>query len=289
MASIAEYAIYRTTIDQIMQGDERLPSLPALTMQIRKASGDANITIPRLSGLIARDPSLVVQVMRYASSPIYRTQQPPKSLDDAIRLLGIPCVDNLVMLHSIKSLFIIQNPKLKKLFNVAWKRQTVKAAMSLFLARKLGINPADEALVASLLSEVGTLAILSALTEVANTPDLKTYYSLCRQYSKSLGSIILKKWSLGNHYTDVIKHCGDWQPHTSTNNTLAALNISDIINLALYHSIALANKHHNLPPLVQLEAFQKLPAPFNLTDKNGLLTLVSEHLGEIGRSAKTLH
>jgi len=232
---------------------------------------------------------LVVQIMRYANSPIYRTQQAPKSVDDAIRLLGIPCVDNLVMLHSIKSLFIIQNPKLKQLFNVAWKRQTVKAAISLFLARKLGINPADEALVASLLSEVGTLAILSALTEVANTPDQKTYYSLCRQYSKSLGSIILKKWSLGNHYTDVIKHCGDWQLHSSTMDTLAALNISDIINLALYHSVALANKDHNLPPLKQLAVFHKLPAPFNLTDKNGLLTLVTGQISDIAKVAKNLH
>lgn len=287
MASIAEYSIYRTTIDQIMQGDERLPSLPALTMEIRKASSDANTTIPKLSGLIARDPSLVVQVMRYANSPLYRTQQAPKSLDDAIRLLGIPSVDNIVMLHSVKSLFIIQNPKLKQLFNVAWKRQTVKAAMSLYLARKLGVNPADEALVASLLSEVGTLAILSALTEEKNTPDTKTYYSLCRQYSKSLGSIILKKWNLGNHYTDVIKLCGDWTTQTSTHSN--KLSTIDIINLALYHSIALANKEHQLPPLQQITAFKKLPAPFNLTNKNGLLSLITEHTRDIVEIANGLH
>lgn len=289
MTAIAEYAIYRTTIDQIMQGDERLPSLPVLTMKIRKASSDENITIPRLSSLIARDPSLVVQIMRHANSPLYRTQQSPKSLDDAIRLLGIPCVDSLVMLHSIKSLFTIKNPKLKQLFNATWKRQTIKAAMSLFLARKLGLASADEALVASLLSEVGTLAILSALTEVKNTPDPKTYYILCRQYSKSLGSIILKKWNLGNHYSDVIKHCGDWATVSNKAETHMVLSITDIINLALYHCVALTNKEHNLPPLEQLSVFYKLPVSFNLTTREGLLTLITENLGDIAKTANNLH
>lgn len=278
------YSVYRATIDQVMQGQEKLPSLPDITLKIRREVANPNTTCERLAEIIAADPSLTVMLMRYACSPLYRTQQTPKSLDTAIGLMGIPSVDRLVMLHSVKSLFIMQNPKLKKLFSIAWQRQTLKAATSRFLAQKLGFNPPDEALIACLLSEIGTLAILSALTEAKTVPSQQDYFQLCRQYSKSLGTIILKKWSLDNRYAEIIRNCGDW-----TQATGEKLTVTDIINLALYHTVALLKKNHTLPPIDTLPAFDKLPPPFNHCDSNGLLYLVTTHQKEIARVARSLH
>ncbi|BFM18540.1 hypothetical protein R50073_47230 [Maricurvus nonylphenolicus] len=278
------YSVYRATIDQIMLGQEKLPSLPDITLKIRQEAANPNTTIDRLAEMIAADPSLTVMLMRYACSPLYRTQQTPKSLDTAIGLLGIPSVDRLIMLHSVKSLFIMQSPKLKKLFNIAWQRQTLKAATSRFLAQKLGFNPPDEALIACLLSEIGTLAILSALTDAKEVPSQQVYFRLCREYSKSLGVIILKKWSLDNRYAEIVRHCGDW-----TQATGQQLSVTDIINLALYHTIALLKKDHNLPDIESLPAYQKLPPPFNQVGKNGLLHLVNANLKDIVGVARSLH
>lgn len=278
------YSVYRATIDQVMLGQEKLPSLPDITLKIRQEAANPNTTIDRLAELIAADPSLTVMLMRYACSPLYRTQQTPKSLDTAISLLGIQSVDRLIMLHSVKSLFIMQSPKLKNLFNIAWQRQTLKAATSRFLAQKLGFNPPDEALIACLLSEIGTLAILSALTEAKTVPSQQVYFQLCRQYSKSLGAIILKKWNLDNRYAEIIRDCGDWTQATGTK-----LTVTDIINLALYHTIALLKKDHNLPDIRSLPAYEKLPPPFNHLGRNGLLHLVNANLKGIVGVARSLH
>lgn len=278
------YSVYRTTIDQIMRGEEKLPSLPDITLKIRHELADANTTSERLAHLISGDPSLTVMLMRYAASPLYKTQQTPKSLEQVISLLGMATVDRLVMLHSIRSLFIMQNPQLKKLFASAWQRQSLKASISRFCAQKLGFNPADEALIGSLLSEIGTLAILSSLTESSVPPSQQIYLQLCRQYSKSLGVIIIKKWSLDDNYAEMVKASGDW-----TYSSRSELTLTDILNLALYHTIVWMRRNHNLPDLDTLAAYKKLPAPFNQYDANGLLGIISNHKKEIVQIAKSLH
>lgn len=64
MANGATYAIYRTSIAQLMQESQRLPSLPAHTLKIRSALAQDNVNHQRLAELIAQDPSLSILIMR---------------------------------------------------------------------------------------------------------------------------------------------------------------------------------------------------------------------------------
>jgi HD-like signal output (HDOD) protein len=281
------FSIYRTSIEQVMRGQERLPSLPTITLKIRRAAADPNTTIQNLSDMIGQDPSLTVVVMHHSRSPLFKTRTEAKSLEDAIRLMGIPYVVNLVMIHSLKSLFLVQNPGLKALFAISWKRQALKASMSRFLAVKLGMQTPDEAFISSLLSEVGTLAILSALSETRQVPDQVAYLRLCRAYSKSLAVIILKKWDMDSRYVEIARGCGEWQQVKSTDNS--PLTTLDVVNLSLYHSVSLLKRDHSLPALTNLDCYQRLPASLAQLSKNGLLQLVMSNLKEIVDSAQTLH
>tara|TARA_B100000446_G_scaffold52004_4_gene48116 strand:+ start:7201 stop:8118 length:918 start_codon:yes stop_codon:yes gene_type:complete len=279
------FAVYRTSIEQVMQGQERLPSLPDITFKIRRAAADNNTSIDDLARMIGQDPSLTVVIMQHSCSPLFKTLEPAKGLSDAIRLMGIPYVVNLVMIHSLKSLFIVQNPRLKELFAISWKRLALKASTSRFLAKKLGFSTPDEAFIASLLSEAGTLAILSALSSEKQVPDQLTYLRLCRHYSKSLGTIILRKWNMEERYIDIAHNCGQWnQAYRS-----GPVDASDIVNLALYHSICFLKKDHQLPPLTSLAIYQRLPKSLNLLDQRGLLRLISSNLKEIVNAAQEMY
>lgn len=277
--SAASYAIYRKSVQQLMQEDQRLPSLPAQTLRIREALSSETINHKRLGELISQDPSLVVRIMREVQSPIYLTQEKPGTLFDAMRLLGLENLERIAVLHGLKSLFLFRNPRLQKLFDAAWKRQSFKAAISRLLARELGYRPIDEAVVTSLLTEVGTLVILSALTDEIDTPDLTSYFKLCDEYSQSLGSIILRKWDIGEQYLDAIKHNGQWNYVSEV--PAGQLALTDLVNLALYHSIALRNKNPQLPPLQSLPLFQHIPTTYRAQGSKGMLTLVTQNLQEI--------
>jgi HD-like signal output (HDOD) protein len=281
----SDYAIYRQVVTQLMSGEEQLPSLPAITLEIRRALSDPEVSLAQLNRLISRDPALSAILMKYASSALLRTQLPPKSLFDVLRILGIAQIDRITMVHSVKSLFTLHSPAHKRLFLEAWERLVRKASSSAFLARLVGHVPPDQALLASLLSEVGTLAVLSAFKNAAEIPSAELYYKLCREYSKSLGVIVLKKWAVDDAYIKVIRHAGEWQYHEHEH---PELGLVDLINLSLFHAIKRVGRTSDLPPLTELAAYGKLPAPLDFISDTGELTILVSHRAEIEAIAATL-
>lgn len=277
-----DYEVYRAVIQRVLNNDEHLPSLPATTLKIRQALSNENTTIDDLAQLISKDPALSALLMKTAASPLYRTVQQPKSIRDVIALLGMPAIDNLAMVHSVKSVFMLRSPTLKKFFKHTWRRLAIKASFASLLAQKIGFRPADQPMIAALLTEVGSLAVLSALQEQDHNPNAQTYFALCASYSKSLGSILLTKWNIDPLYIDVIKRAGQWDATTGTE-----LHLIDIVNLSLYNTILHTPNAKPLPPINQLAAYQKLKAPYNILKKPGLLNLVADNKEELGLMVKS--
>ena len=52
LSEASDYGIYRRAISQLMQGEEQLPSLPTITLDIRRALGDPNLSSNALVRLI---------------------------------------------------------------------------------------------------------------------------------------------------------------------------------------------------------------------------------------------
>ncbi len=270
------YSIYSIVINQVLHDQEQLPSLPSLTLKIRTAVADPDACHSDLAELISMDPSLCAILMKIAASPLYRTQVPAQGILDVIALLGLQEVDRVVMLHSIKSLFTLNHPQLSKLFKLSWQRMVLKASMSTFLAKYLGYKTPGQAMMAALLSEVGTLAVLSAFRDVDDKPETEAFFKLCKEYSKSLGLILLKKWNLQEEYVEVLRNLGQWQlPSTGE------LSLLDIENLGLYHSVRVLDSNANLPPLDSLPAYHKLDRSHQHVSSNQQLTMISLHRKEI--------
>lgn len=265
-------SVYRNVINQVLQGDERLPSLPSITLKIRRAISDSNTSHSKLAGLIMQDPALSALIMKTANSALYKTLAPAQTLSDALRLLGRELVDSLVMTHSIKSLFVMRSPALKQLFVLCWRRQAVKTAICILLTQKTHFKPPFLPVTGCFLSEVGTLAVLSAFNNESFNPSEPEFIQLCREYAKRLGIILLKKWQLDDQYANIIRQSGVWNYRAGS--ALAAI---DLINLALYHSLVIFAHQHNLPPLTELASFHKLPPSLQQLDSLGLLTLISQH------------
>ena len=280
----SDYAVYRRVIGDLLNGQEQLPSLPSITFEIRKAMGQQDLSMMDLSKLLAKDPALSAVLIKYASSPLVGSQTPPQNLLDVIRLLGMNQVERITMVHSVKSLFSVHSVKHKRLFMEAWRRLALKASVSTFIAKHLHFKNVlpDNVLMAALLSEVGTLAVLSAFKNSDQTPDIPAYVTLCREYAKSLGVITLKQWQVDEQYVKVMQQIGNW-----TAENPGAPNLVDLINLGLYHSLKLSNSKTDLPPIQELTAFQKLEAPDNSVVAGGL-TFVMTSVQEIKMVAKSL-
>jgi HD-like signal output (HDOD) protein len=212
------------------------------------------------------------------------SQTPPQNLLDAIRLLGMNQVERITMVHSVKSLFSVHSVKHKRLYMEAWRRLALKASLSTYIAKHMHLKNVlpDNVLMAALLSEVGTLAVLSAFKNSEETPDIPAYVALCREYAKSLGVITLKQWQVDEQYLKVVQEIGNWKGESP-----GPANLSDLINLGLYHSLKLSQPKTDLPPIQELTAYQKLAAPENSVVAGGL-TFVMTNVQEIKIVAKSL-
>lgn len=279
----SDYSIYRQLVTELMSDEEQLPSLPMLTLEIRQALAMPEVSMARLIGLISKDPALSALLMKYASSALLRTRVAPKTLQDVLRVLGLQQVDRVVMVHSVKSLFTLHSAGHKQLFMAAWQRLTLKGSICAFLARQVGHVPADHAVLASLLSEVGSLALLSAFKQADLAPTAARYHELCRAYSKSLGVILLKKWAVDEEYVQIVRDVGDW-----TLQRQRQIELIDLVNLSLYHVVRDTNAAADLPSLVSLAAYAKLAAPHNELAADGGLSLVGRHWEEIHALAAAL-
>ena len=276
MQQVNYYNVYKTVVKDFINNEEQLPSLPSITLKIRQAIADPNTNNAYIAKLIQLDPSLSALLLRQAASPVYRRQVPPRTIDTILSMIGLPALESIVMQHSVKSLFVMKSPALKKLFRDAWERMIYKAAISLFLAKKLGFTNAEEAMAASILSEVGTLAVLSAFSTNIEVPNQKIYFLLCKKYSKSLSTILLHKWGLDNYLISLTRSSGNWSFNKS--NELAMI---DIINLAIYTTVQHRHPDNDLPPLEKISAYQKLPATLNKITESKQLAIIESNLDAI--------
>ena len=151
------------------------------------------------------------------------------------------------------------------------------------LARPLGFPSADHALLASLLSDVGELAVLSAFKDASQVPTLDVYARLCREYGKSLGVIVLKKWAVDEGYIDVVRSAGQWDAGSGSR-----IDLIDLVNLGLYHALRNEGCFAQLPPIAELAAYRKLAPPQDALDAGGGLALVSAQQDAIQRMASLL-
>ncbi|MEM8498934.1 MAG: HDOD domain-containing protein [Pseudomonadota bacterium] len=268
--------LFQDILDRVLNDDLRLPSMPDIAIDVRVAISEDNTTCESLTAIIAKDPALTAYLVKAASSPIYRRPVPPKTLADVVGLLGFAATSSLVMIHSTRNMVELNSPIAKELFEHTWERLVVKTSVASFLAQQLKYRPVEQVQMAMLLSEVGSLSVLSAMMEASEEPDTEVYFQMCRQYSKRLGSAALTKWGIDSTIVDLVNDCGQWD--LSWNEDL---NLLDIANLALYATVQLTSEEPTLPDIDTLAAFAKLPEELRACSKKNWLDVIVDNDEEI--------
>jgi len=281
----SDYASYKSAVNALLTHPENFPRLPAITQAIREALVRSDSCANSLSKLIERDSELSQLLLRYASSVMMHNHMPPTTVFDVVRILGMAQVERITMLHAVKSLFSGNTQAYTRIFAASWDRLINKASMSALIAKKVGRVAPDYALLGSLLSEIGTLAVLSVFKSgELPVPDRETYVALCREFAKNLGIALLQDWAMDEKYIELVKQVGNWQAAEHE-----AFGLIDVVNLGLYHSLKARMTANRLPPITHLAAFQKLTSKHNAVTDTNELELVVMNRDEIRAIADSLY
>lgn len=141
----------------------RLPSLPAIALEVVELTSDENVSMDELAGRIECDQALAAKIVRTVNSSFYGLRQPCASVRRALVMLGLGPVKTLALGFSLVG-------GLKGLSDSGfdwlsyWRRGLYSAAAARCFAETMGrTDVSDEAFLAALMQDIGMVAMYEAL------------------------------------------------------------------------------------------------------------------------------
>jgi len=182
-------------IEDLESGSLQLPTLPEVALRVRDVVDDENASANQIADIIAQDAALSARLLQVANSPLYRGRQEIDRLSMVISRLGNKLVRNLVTSQVMKQMFQATNEMVDQRLRDVWEHSVQVAAIARVLASNTpGVLP-DQAMLAGLLHDIGTLPILyraEERDELLETPGLLD--ELIARLHTRIGGAMLKHW-----------------------------------------------------------------------------------------------
>ena len=191
-------------LEDLESGQLQLPTLPEVALRVREVVDDENASAGQIAEIIAQDAALSARLIQVGNSPLYRGRQEIDRLPMVISRLGNKLVRNLVTSQVMKQMFQATNDIIDQRLRAVWEHSVQVAAIARALAGQCpGVLP-DQAMLAGLLHDIGTLPILyraEERDELLDTPDLLD--QLIARLHTRIGGAILKHWKFPDALVDV--------------------------------------------------------------------------------------
>jgi HD-like signal output (HDOD) protein len=142
---------------------QQLPSLPRIYHELNAAIADENITIADIAGIFARDMVLSAKLLHLINSPYFGMNRVISNLTDAINLIGVKKLNNLVVSVHVKNAFPVNDPAMERYMEYLWKDagRVSELARLIALAENQQDDRPDQAFLGGLLHNMGLLIFLS--------------------------------------------------------------------------------------------------------------------------------
>jgi HDOD domain len=151
------------------------PRRPNMLPRVLSASNDDSFSRRELAALIARDPSLVGNLLKIANSSYYRiTTEPVESVDRAVVLLGTDGIRSLVTAALMQPIFRVGRTDFPRFPEIAWEHTFRSASAAVpynFLVEKS--DPFVAELLCHVMGLAGIVVFRVAMDQYAANPRLR--------------------------------------------------------------------------------------------------------------------
>lgn len=182
----------------------RLPTLPAVALQLVDLANDPSATLSRFGKVIERDPALVSNLLRVANSPFYGHGRAVTNLSQALSLLGLDTTISLALN------FALRGPRSRQRdfdFQIGsyWRRSLLTALASRAIATELHETQPEDFFVAGLLQDIGVLVMDALLGDTyailhaksSSHEDLLKRETIAFDFNHAeAGARVLRDWQL---------------------------------------------------------------------------------------------
>lgn len=205
-----ENALLTILVEKINNDTLVLPTLPAIALEVRRASDDPDINLNQMAEVISQDPALSARMIKIANSAYMGRTVKVDSLVQAVTRIGLRQVKNIATALAMEQLFVSKNEIVRTQLNQVWEQTVDVVATSMALLqsylqttkqRRLNL---DSMTLAALVHNIGVLPIF---TEAERHDDVfanPTFLQVAVQkLGGRIGAIILRQWEFNDEMVRV--------------------------------------------------------------------------------------
>ncbi|MFQ5499158.1 MAG: HDOD domain-containing protein [Candidatus Zixiibacteriota bacterium] len=175
-----ETASIDNKVRQIIANIRNLPTPPIVFHQIQKVMNDPYVSAGQIASILSEDPAMSVKVLKLTNSAFYGLSREVDSVKQAVVIVGLEAIKNLVLSASVLEMFKGQDID-REFQEEFWRHSLATGFCGRILAKALTgkgrIDP-DSAFSAGLLHDIGKMIFSCFLRPIQPVPTmtLRTKY-----------------------------------------------------------------------------------------------------------------
>jgi HD-like signal output (HDOD) protein len=228
-------------LKQVIGNIRNLPTPPIVFEQIQRVINDPNTSVADVASILSEDPAMSVKVLKLTNSAFYGLSREIDSVKQAVMIIGLEAVKNLVLSASVLGMFR-SNGHNKEYHEDFWRHSLTTALAARVIARDHSggkvFNP-DTGFSSGLIHDIGKIVICcflqkeheqvqKYLRERPNTFEAETEIAVLGYNHAQLGRQLATTWKLPERLADTIGF------HHNPNLENNSDNYAHLINMANY-------------------------------------------------------
>ena len=204
-----------TNIEDIIRGIETLKPIPPVAAQIMAVAEDENSSMSDIADLVIHDPSITASLLKICNSAYFGLSRQVESVRDAITLLGLDQIVELVLINGTAENFKDEPDGYGLGEGELWHHAVMSAHVAKLLAKNHGASQKQHLIfTAALLKDIGKIIMgryvafsyekINILVHSKGYSFNEAEKEVIGMNHEELGALVGKKWRFGDKLIYII-------------------------------------------------------------------------------------
>ena len=206
-----------TDLEDIIAQIDLLEPVPPIAVQILALTDDQNSSLAEISELIINDPALTANLLKICNSAFFGLSRQVDSVRDAITLVGLDQIVELVLFNSLSSNFNKELVGYGLGERELWRHAVSSAHVAAMLADRCGASDNKHLIfTAALVKDIGKLILgryvafsyeqINILVHSQGQSFNDAEHAIIGMNHEELGALVGKKWNFSEKLIYIMRH-----------------------------------------------------------------------------------
>lgn len=228
------------SVEQLIQEAGKLPPIPKAAQKALALIRSPKANAADLAGVLATDQVLSAQVLRWANSAYYGMENRIMTVQQAIVVLGMNTINELIMTYSVSEQLNRPVPGYELQRGELWHHALGTAIGAKLISKQLRLKFDEEAYFAGLLCDIGKLVFEKLLRDANLHPDEWDKHSFLEMERGTfgldhamLGAEMARRWQLPDNLVATIAHHHNPQAAGKHQLLASTIHVADVSMMIL--------------------------------------------------------